>query len=111
MSRLRGHRPKALNPTFDRRLTARPAVFCKNVRNRAVTLPVLQLTVPAGRSAATVLAKTVWICFRSGERSCNSSSFDARTLTGGRCRFYAIPTVGFGAVERLIGRLQDMLRI
>ena len=29
MSRLRGHRPEAPNLTFDRRLTARPAVLAK----------------------------------------------------------------------------------
>jgi len=29
MSCLRGHGPETLNPTFDRRLTARPAVLAK----------------------------------------------------------------------------------
>jgi hypothetical protein len=40
MSCLRGHWPEMLNPTFDRRLTARPAVLAKNVRSRAVIVPV-----------------------------------------------------------------------
>jgi hypothetical protein len=39
MSRLRGQWPETLDSTFDRRLTARPAVLAKNVRTGSSRFP------------------------------------------------------------------------
>jgi hypothetical protein len=102
MSRLRGRRPETPNPTFDRRLTARPVVLAKNVRNRAVILPVYVVDGP-GRTFPEQFStfKTRFldlIRFRAIERSGNPSSFDGSSPTGGGCGLHPIPSVGLGAV-------------
>jgi hypothetical protein len=49
MSRLRGRRPETPNPTFDRRLTARPVVLAKTFGTGPSHFPSIWLTVRAAR--------------------------------------------------------------
>lgn len=101
MSRLRRHGPEAPHPTFDRRLTARPAVLAKTFGYRAVTLPVLTVDGP-GRTLQPPS------CARSYSPSGDTGSLWARFFEARGRGLQPVAPVLFGPIKSLVGRLQNM---
>ena len=110
MSRLRGHGPEAPNPTYDRGLTARPVVLAKRSEpGHHTSRPTVD---GPGRTFPGAIFSWVFPeLLVEVEPSGNSSSFDASPPTRRGRGLNPVPPVGFGAVERLVGRLQDVFGI